>query len=1159
MKTLFNDGWSFALLPVDSTFEDIKAGTEFKPVDLPHDWLIYDTENLYASGTGCYRKTFKAEAPDKRMSLIFDGVYMDSKVFVNGKQACEWKNGYTPFVVGLNGFLIEGENTVTVLVNYKEPNTRWYSGAGIFRDVYIEKQEMVHIVHDGIYINAKPLSLDEDGVPCNEWLIDTSIELINENSGDDIADCMIKNVIEQPDGTPVCSFEGFVSAAPAGLVPYEKVSVAPAEYATVFNKCVSVVGPHLWDTFDPYLYKLKTFVFKDTELMDTVETCFGFRHLRLDPAEGFFLNGRHVKLNGACMHHDLGALGAAFNLKALERQFKSLRSMGINAVRTSHNPPALPLLKHADKTGMLIDTEFSDMWARTKTKYDYGNYFNDWCERDVAAWVRRDRNHPSIIMWSIGNEIYDTFFENEGLPIAKRLSSYVRFHDPKFNAFTTIGSNYIEWENAQKCAEELDASGYNYGERLYNKHHEEHPEWVIYGSETSSTVQSRGIYHFPASKRLLTHDDNQCSALGNCTTNWGAKDTSAVITLDRDAKFSLGQFIWTGWDYIGEPTPYFTKNSYFGQVDTAGFNKDTFYLYQAEWTDAKTAPMVHILPYWDFNNGQLIDVKVYTNAAVSELFFNDKSVGRFEHDHENGQVLSGCWHIPYEKGVLKAVAYDEDGNIVATESVSSFADTAKLLLTADKKSLKADGEDLIFVEIKAVDEDGNFVANARNRVNVELSGAGRLLGLDNGDSTDYEQYKGTSRRLFSGRLLAIIGSTKNAGEVVLTVNSPGLASSKLCIPVENATPRKGVSCITENYRTPAKDDVPIRKIKLSRTGESGLTPEAPSCTVTASLLPSNTTYTDIVWKAISEAGVDANFVKLASDGTTATVTAFGDGDFRLICTASNGTKYPCVLSEYEFTATGFGVAGIDPYTLVYASLRSRESNDAPLSLSFQGGINTGSSRSYMLFENVQFGDYGSDEITIPIFHWETEIPLEIWEGCPDEGGELLLKCTYKHESVYNHYNSNTFKLPRRLRGTTSLSIVTFARISVQGFSFTKYDKAFMQIPAVECTNINGDTFKLEKDIISGIGNNVTVEFANMDFGDKGTSRITICGRTPNTANAIHIFFNTDGGTFKQMVAFKEASDFEEQTFELEKVTGSYTIAFVFLPGSDFDFKYFRFE
>ena len=432
----------------------------------------------------------------------------------------------------------------------------------------------------------------------------------------------------------------------------------------------------------------------------------------------------------------------------------------------------------ADETGMLILSEGFDMWERSKTDYDYARFFDEWVEKDVASWVRRDRNRPSIIGWSVGNEIFDTHADERGQEVTAWLKRLVKLHDPEGNGYVTFGSNYMQWENGQKCADILKLAGYNYGERLYEEHHAAHPDWMIYGSETASVVQSRGIYHFPLSETLLTDDDEQCSSLGNSCTGWGAKNTEACIIPDRDAEYCAGQFIWTGFDYIGEPTPYSTKNSYFGQFDTAGFAKDSAYVFRAEWTDYKAEPFVHIFPYWDFSDGLPCDVRVCSNAPRVELFKDGVSMGAYDIDHKHGKELTANYVIPYEKGELKAVAYDENGNIIAEDIQRSFGDAVRIEAVPDKTEILADGSDLVYIEISAFDKDGTFCANANNRVNVSVEGAARLMGLDNGDSTDYDQYKGTSRRLFSGKMLAVIGSTDKTGEIKVTLASKGLPDEK---------------------------------------------------------------------------------------------------------------------------------------------------------------------------------------------------------------------------------------------------------------------------------------------------------------------------------------------------------------------------------------------
>lgn len=537
------------------------------------------------------------------------------------------------------------------------------------------------------------------------------------------------------------------------------------------------------------------------------------------------LNGVKTKLNGVCEHHDLGALGSAFHTAALRRRLEILKDMGVNAIRTAHNMPAAELMDLADEMGLLVVSEAFDMWERSKTTYDYARFFKDWALKDVRSWVMRDRNHPSLFMWSIGNEIYDTHADKKGQELTSMLMEAVLQYEPKGNGKVTIGSNYMPWENAQKCADIVKVAGYNYAEKYYHQHHAEHPDWIIYGSETASIVQSRGIYHFPFEQSILADDDEQCSALGNSSTSWGAKSAEACIIAERDAAFSLGQFIWTGFDYIGEPTPYHTKNSYFGQIDTATFKKDSYYIYQAAWTNYKEHPMVHIFPYWDFNPGQMIDVRVCSNAPKIELQFNGETVGTYEIDHVHGTQLAGWWKLPYEPGELKAIAYDEAGQIIAVDIRKSFGDASRICLKADKGTLLANGTDLIFIEITMEDERGNAVENANNRVQVQVGGAGRLIGLDNGDSTDYDPYKGTSRRLFSGKLMAIVAASLEAGTITVEVTSKGVVGSKLQLQSLPVADRGiGISANTRNLALPCVmgnvEEIPLRKIEIiSHSGQ----------------------------------------------------------------------------------------------------------------------------------------------------------------------------------------------------------------------------------------------------------------------------------------------------------------------------------------------------
>ncbi|MDQ1003298.1 beta-galactosidase [Neobacillus niacini] len=1136
-KVLYNDGWEFAKSSLENTSNTTLA---FEPVDLPHDWLIYNTLNLYENSIGWYRKKFLWNKESDEILLCFDGVYMDSTVYVNQKLAGEWKNGYSSFEHNITKQLIEDENEILVKVVHQSPNSRWYSGAGIYRNVWLKERNKNHIITDGIYIST---TKNDHG-----WQVEVDTEV---------------KIYEEVEISHTILYKGKMIA-----ISSEKVA-AGTNPISCNRQSILVDDPYLWSPDEPNLYQIVTtmlLVNQGGKEIESITQNLGFRTIVLDPNSGFYINGERMKLNGVCEHHDLGALGAAFNKTALKRRFVILKDMGVNSIRTAHNMPAKELMELADQMGILVVSEAFDMWERSKTPYDYARFFKDWAYRDIRSWVMRDRNHPSLIMWSIGNEIYDTHADERGQEVTKMLRAFVLEFDPKENGRVTIGSNYMPWENAQKCADIVKVAGYNYAEKYYHKHHAEHPDWIIYGSETASVVQSRGIYHFPFEKSILADDDEQCSALGNSSTSWGAKSTEACIIADRDAPFSLGQFIWTGFDYIGEPTPYHTKNSYLGQIDTATFKKDSYYIYQAEWTDYKKSPMVHIFPYWDFNRGQIIDVRVCSNAPKIELQLNGVTIGTHKIDHENGTELVGWWKIPYEEGELKAIAYDEKGKVIATDVKRSFGDVKKIGLHMDKETLHADGTDLIFVEISMEDENGNPVENANNRVHVKVTGAGRLLGLDNGDSTDYDQYKGTSRRLFSGKLMAIVGATLDPGKIKIEVSSKGLESQTLTIESLPAEIQlfEGIAAQTQNQELPCVmgivEEIPVRKIEIISESGQLFDDTKKEMYIKARLYPENTSYQEVEWSIVTAGGIASNNAKIEPNGHEARIIALGDGNFRVRCTSKNGTDKTKLISELEFRAEGLGTFYKNPYGFISAGLYDYSKGE--VGNGNERGVATArDGETQVGFRDIDFGPYGSDTITIPIFALSSEeYSLQIWEGMPDEeGSELLADVIYQKESKWNVYQEETYRLSKRLRGITSICFVLQKKVHIKGFSFEKNNRAFEQNLVSESDSIYGDTFEITNHGVERIGNNVSLEFEQMNFADEGATKLIIFGRSPIDKNTIHVRFTNQEGENNQLVEFTYSEGYQEQTFNLEKIIGMQKVTFIFLPGSNFDFGWFRFE
>lgn len=1123
---LFNSGWSFALKSIGEKPEE----KDFKPVDIPHDWLIHNTHNLYGDGDGYYKKLFTLDNTAGKVYILrFDGVYMDSEVFLNGEKIYEWKYGYTTFDVELKS-IKNGENELMVIVHHKSPNTRWYSGAGIFRNIWLTESGINRIIPDGTYFCADPVGEDY-----TEWAVGIDTEAVGAS------EAVIRHTL--------CDAEG-------NTVKVSEKSCTLSDEVSRINQKFYIENIRPWDVDEPYLYTLKTEIVIDGESVYERSERAGFKSVKFTEDEGLFLNGRHIKINGACMHHDMGALGSAVNKTAMRRQLTIMKGMGVNSIRTSHNPPAPELMDLADEMGIMIDSEAFDMWELKKTDYDYARFFPEWHERDVRSWVRRDRNHVSVIMWSIGNEIYDTHGSPRGVEVTKELKRCVRIDDYNVKHPVTIGSNYMQWEGAQNCAEHIETVGYNYTERLYDEHHAKHPSWMIYGSETASTIQSRGIYHFPASKLTTTHDDHQCSSLLNCATGWGAVNCEYNITQDRNHKFSLGQYIWTAFDYIGEPTPYWTKNSYFGHIDTAGFPKDSYYAYRAEWLGERAEPFVHLFPYWDFNEGQLIDLFIFSNCAKSELFVNGVSKGAYTHNHTDGDRLTGRWQIPYEKGEIKAVGYDGDGNIVCEEVKHSFGDAAKICLAPNKTRLEANGEDMIFVEISTCDKDGYPVENDRSRVNVSVSGAGRLVGLDNGDSTDYGQYKETCRRLFGGKLLAMIAAKDYPGDITVTVTSPGLPEETVTLEAVPAQKRSGVCCSFENTPSVVSDEIPVRKISLKVTAQK-ITAGDGECFAEAEIFPKNSTYTadDILFKAITDAGIETNIVKIEKQGLRARIIPCGDGAYRLRAYCKNGTNYEEVISELEMENQGFGQAGFEPYNgLIPASLYSNASHK--LQDVFEGGVQTPWGDSYIEFDNVNFGDIGSDFVRMGIYlNGYEEIPFEI----TDDAGEVYGSFVYLKQPMWNHYQFMDCKLDKKLKGVKNIRIHFHREIRFKGFEFLPAARAGEVISALDNNGVYGDTFKICQDHIADIGNNVTVEFNGFDFGENGITSVEIKGRSHNANDTIHVRFATENGADNQIVEFAGSEDVVTRRFELSKVTGNADVKLVFLPGCKFDLYSIKFE
>lgn len=1127
---LFNDGWQFCLCDIGTELSAL-PGRHWYDVELPHDWLINDTSKLYETGEGWYRRSLpcSAEQLSGRVLLNFDGVYMNSTLFVNGKEAGSWTYGYSAFEHDITDFLHEGENELLLRVSHQSPNTRWYSGAGIFRDVMLKLRPAAYIGTNGVYIHSAPQ-------PEGGWTTEVETDVVGEAS--DIR--MLLEVFD-PAGASMGGY-GLEAHFDGG---HEKFTAS-------FNS----TDPELWSVDDPMLYTLKISLYSGSELLDCVNETFGYRTAEFDPDRGFLLNGEPVKLHGVCMHHDLGALGSALNEAALARQLRIMKEMGVNAIRTSHNMPARQLVQLCDEMGLLVDSEAFDMWEKPKTEFDNHRFFTEHAERDVRSWIERDRNHPCIIMWSIGNEINDTI-DPHGLDITKRLYEYVLKYDPKGNAAPTIGSNYMGDENAQKCSDVVKLAGYNYSEYLYDEHHAKYPDWVIYGSETASAVRSRGIYRFPVELPLLTGEDCQCSSLDNSVVGWGSSAMKSW-RLDRDCPFCCGQFIWTGFDYIGEPTPYNTKNSYFGIVDTAGFPKDIYYFYQSVWISPEQKKVLHIVPsYWDFIPGQKIDVLIYSNARDVELFLNGKSIGSHVMELETSQDMRAHFKVPFEPGVLRVVGHFADGS-ECSEVLHTPSDPAAVVLTSDKETLLADGRDIAFVEISTVDVNGIPVGNARNRIRVEVSGAGRLVGLDNGDSTDYDSYKGDNRRLFSGKLLAMIESTLEPGEITVRAYSEGLENAELRLVSENCGEVSGVSVVTEN-KFPAvcrayTGEVPARLL-LPEVDVNSFDPERRSAEIRAKLLPENCTYDDISWSVVRRNGVESNLAQVEGSGRSAVVTAKGDGEFFVRAMVHNGAEHPQVIADIPFTAEGLGAAVRDAYSFISAS--TLDSSNVPTNIIEDGALSNFDGRTVMTYSDIDFGKTGSQIISLSVGTC-FDMPVEVWEGTPDDG-KLICRVDFGNNGHWCGFAGQDFALAERLTGVRTISVVIDSRVIFGGFSFVPIERAYDTNWVGEADSVYGDDYRIDGRRVADIGNNVIINYEGLDFGEDGSEALIISGETGNPMNQIQLRYTPAGGAQKTVLLEFQQDGGKEQRFDIPKLSGVNDVSFVFMPGSRFDFDWFRFE
>uniref|UniRef100_UPI003FA615DA GH2 beta-galactosidase n=1 Tax=Pseudoalteromonas distincta TaxID=77608 RepID=UPI003FA615DA len=797
-RVSFNSGWLFSkgdhIDAAKSEFED----SRWRKLDLPHDWAIegpfdkaYSARNggLPVFGTAWYRKhfTLPKSTLGKSVSITFDGAMSNTEVFVNGNKVISRPFGYIAFEFDITPYLNSpgDENVISVKLSPENYSARWYSGAGIYRNTWLEINDKVHIKQWETFVSTPTITKDKAIVDYKTTVINT------EKSSQPV---VIKTSIKSAEGVVVDEVA--------------QNTILPANSEHKIQQQLKISQPRLWDTEDPYRYTVVTTVVKDGNAVDVNSVPLGVRKIEFKADDGFWLNDRRVQIQGVCLHHDNGPLGAIVNTRAIERKLEIMKEMGANSVRTSHNPPSPELVELADKMGILLQVEAFDMWEIEKPAVvnGYNKDFAQWHDRDLRDMIKQYRNNPSVIMWSIGNEVMEQR-KDDGWKVAKNLQRIAHDEDP--TRLVTNGLSMYPDFIDKGMAQEMDIVGLNYKAYKYQEIKQAHPDWIIVGTETSSVVSTRGVYHFPIEK-YNKHESKYVTSFDVITPPWAYIPDLEFENLKNNPSV-MGEYIWTGFDYIGEPTPYGgrdhgnkfywnqdwpARSSSFGAVDLVGFKKDRFYLYQSQWTKK---PMVHVLPHWNWPEkvGETIPVFAYTNAEEVELFVNGQSKGRKRKGEDKVRLPVSLrydksvkyfdspyrlrWDVEYQPGEIKVVAYTND-KVVSVKTVKTADKAAQIALFPDRKILSADGYDLSYITVEITDTDGNLVPDADNKINFKVEGAGEIIAVGNGDSATTAPFQADYRHAFYGKAMLIVKSNKGmAGEIKVTASAEKLISSSVVL------------------------------------------------------------------------------------------------------------------------------------------------------------------------------------------------------------------------------------------------------------------------------------------------------------------------------------------------------------------------------------------
>lgn len=790
---LLEKGWKFIKgdypEAVNKNFDD----KNWEPVVVPHDWAIYGpfdrkhdlqevaitqngetvatiktgrTGGLPYVGTGWYRNTFNIENFDKgkkRVSLLFDGAMSEARVYINGKEAIFWPFGYNSFHCDITNFLNSdgNSNIVAVRLENKPQSSRWYPGAGLYRNVHVVITNEVHVPIWGTYITTPFVSKEYASV-------NLKTEIKNSENND------IRIVTEITDAK--------------GNVVSTKDNTQRINHGKPFEQNFIVNNPNLWTPEAPYLYKAVSKVYTEGKLTDEYITRFGIRDIRLIADKGFFLNGEKRKFQGVCNHHDLGPLGAAVNVAALRRQLTMLKDMGCDAIRTAHNMPAPELVELCDEMGFMMIIEPFDEWDIAKCENGYHRYFKEWAEKDMLNMLHNYRNNTSVVMWSIGNEV-PTQCNDEGYKVASFLQNICHHEDP--TRPVTCGMDQVTCVLNNGFAAMLEVPGLNYRTHRYTEAYEKLPQNLVLGSETSSAVSSRGVYKFPVEKKAdAIYDDHQSSSYDLEYCSW-SNVPDDDFALSDDYEWTMGQFVWTGFDYLGEPSPYDTDawpnhSSMFGIIDLASIPKDRYYLYKSIWN--KNEKTLHILPHWNWKGreGKETPVFVYTNYPTAELFINGRSYGK---KTKNDSTVQNRYRLMwmnaiYEPGEVKVVAYDNKGNAVDEKTVKTAGKPHRIELIPDRTQLSADGKDLVYINVRVVDKDGNLCPLDQRMINFSVKGKGKYRAAANGDPTNLDLFHLPQMPLFNGQLTAIAQAAEEKGELIFEAKAKGLKTATVEIDVK---------------------------------------------------------------------------------------------------------------------------------------------------------------------------------------------------------------------------------------------------------------------------------------------------------------------------------------------------------------------------------------